>query len=65
MGKLRAASFNPDVPSVLMLGGEREDLIHVFDTTRIPQCASAFPNLKPTADIENLDNQDDVEMDEN
>lgn len=64
MGKLRAVSFCPDVPGVLALGGEKEDLIHIFDVTRIPTCASAFPNLKPSTDVERVDEGDggDAEM---
>jgi hypothetical protein len=60
MGKLRAVSFCPDAGGILMLGGEKEDLIHIFDIARLPQCASAFPNLKPSADAEKLDQ--DTEM---
>lgn len=64
MGKLRAVSFCPDAGGILMLGGEKEDLIHIFDIARLPQCASAFPNLKPSADVEKLDQDEsqDAEM---
>jgi len=61
MGKLRACQFNPDVPNILLLGGEKEDLIHMYDVARNDICADTFIALKPSANIDNLDEDEDVD----
>ncbi|KAI6239012.1 hypothetical protein M3Y99_00632900 [Aphelenchoides fujianensis] len=72
LGKIRAAGFCPDVPSVLLVGGEKQDLVHLYDCARHPACSQAFPNLKPAAEVQPLAEEsgdaaaeaEDVEMGE-
>ncbi|KAI6211329.1 SAC3 GANP Nin1 mts3 eIF-3 p25 and WD40 repeat domain containing protein [Aphelenchoides besseyi] len=68
LSKIRAAAFCPDVPSMLLLGGEKESLVHLYDVARHPACAQTFPDLKPATELQTEETVDikveDVEMEE-
>jgi hypothetical protein len=62
MGKLRAGAFSPDSSNILLLGGEKEDLVHIYDVGRNEQCVRSFPGLKPAANVvDAVERDDDVE----
>ena len=65
MGKLRAVSFNPDVPNIILLGGEQEDLVHIYDVAKNDGLASTFTGLKPSADIDQLDKDQNIDIEMN
>lgn len=66
MGTLRCVSFCPDQPNILMIGGQKEDLIHIYDVARDSGCAKTFTDLHASAEVNPLDKdvEVDVEMDE-
>jgi hypothetical protein len=49
----------------MVLGGQKEDLIHVYDVAKEPGCTKAFPNLHPSADVNALDKDVNVDVEMN
>ena len=42
MGKLFAVAFNPDVHNTLVVGGEKEEMIRLFDLEKCSEVRAAF-----------------------
>jgi hypothetical protein len=65
MGTLRCISFCSDQPNIVVLGGQKEDLIYVYDVAKDAGCSKAFPNLHPSADINPLDKDTNIDVEMN
>ncbi|CAD5212785.1 unnamed protein product [Bursaphelenchus okinawaensis] len=65
IGTVRSAAFCPNVPNVLLLGGEKKDLIRIYDVAKRQNVVNKFPDLNPAAEPAAADpNQADEEMDQ-
>lgn len=54
---------------MLLLGGEQEDLIYIYDVAQSPNCVKRFPSLRPSTRVDRADRADrtdkvdkDIEM---
>ncbi|CAD5217944.1 unnamed protein product [Bursaphelenchus xylophilus] len=66
LGTIRSAAFCPNAPNVILVGGEKRELIKVYDIAKRSNVTDKFPDLNPTAEPEELEpNQaQEEEMDE-
>lgn len=63
LGRLHSAAFCPDLPGVLLVGGDKGDLVRVLDVSKTPAVKARFPGLAPVQPAAELErDQADVEM---